>query len=168
MKGGPVMATSDTETVAVEAAQQDEKPNEASSEAQSGTVAEDVPSEAQEAQEPHEKGSEAGKYRVRLREAEAERDKLKASLESVRRQMVEERARKDLAKPAVLWALGVTVDSLLTDDGRIDMKKLDQVVKDAIRDYGLASGPEPLKPNSAQGQVGSPRSHAWADAMRVD
>ena len=69
-------------------------------------------------------GREAAKYRLRLREAEAERDALAGRLEAAQRREAE-RLAADLSQPGDLWLLGgVTLADLLTDDGEVDPAKV--------------------------------------------
>lgn len=72
---------------------------------------------------------EARKYRRRAQTAEAERDTLKARLETLQRGEVERLVADRLADPADVWRDGATLDALLDDDGNIDPKRVDDLTK---------------------------------------
>lgn len=66
---------------------------------------------------------EAARYRVKLREVEAERDALAGQLDAVRRQVAEGHAT-GLARPSDLWLAGTVVADLLDDAGAVDPAKV--------------------------------------------
>lgn len=82
---------------------------------------------------------EAAKYRTRLREAEAERDTLREAVTALQRAEVERIAADRLSNPAGLWAAGVDMATLLTDQGTIDPAKVQQAATEAAEALGLAS-----------------------------
>lgn len=73
---------------------------------------------------------EAAGYRVKLREAEGERDRLAGVVESMQRQEAERLVADaptpgaGLAEGADLWRGGVELSELLDDDGNLDQEKL--------------------------------------------
>lgn len=81
---------------------------------------------------------EAAKYRMRLREAEADRDKLRAALDTAHRTEVERIVTGEggLADGADLWRSGLTLDDLRDGEGALDTKKVE-----AARDHVLAEHP---------------------------
>ena len=120
------------------------------------TDEEQPPTDAEQAEAEHEEGApedrtadplakvrrEAAGYRVKLREAEGERDRLAGVVESMQRQEVE-RVVADtgsvgphLAEGADLWRGGVELAELLDDGGNLDREKLN-----AARDRVAAEHP---------------------------
>jgi len=75
---------------------------------------------------------EARKYRRRAQTAEAERDTLKARLETLQRGEVERLVADRLADPADVWRDGATIDSLVDGDGNIDPKRVDELTKSLL------------------------------------
>ena len=73
-------------------------------------------------------GREAAKYRRRLREAETERDRLSEQVGALQRAEVERLATADDLRPAALWASGVELAGLLTDDGTVDAEKVSAAI----------------------------------------
>src|SRR5690606_20161516 len=62
---------------------------------------------------------EAAKYRRRLREVEAERDRLAGQVEALQRGVIERLcSEKFKLKPEALWAAGYTVADLVDEGGR--------------------------------------------------
>ena len=111
-------------------------------------------------------GREAAKYRLRLREAEAERDALAGRLEAAQRREAE-RLAGELSQPGDLWLLGnVTLTDLLTDDGEVDPAKV-QAATAAVLDArpGLR---RPKFPPVLQGRNPNPPVPAgpsWGDLL---
>lgn len=105
------------------------------------------------------------RYRRRAQAAEAERDQLREQLDAVRRQIAEDAC--GLAKPAGMWAAGVDVNDLFTDDGRLDRDRLSASVTDAVDRLGLTWAPRTPKPDPSQGMSsGSNYGHAtWGDLL---
>ncbi|YAL82849.1 hypothetical protein ACMYYO_13140 [Dermacoccaceae bacterium W4C1] len=92
-------------------------------------------------------GREAARYRVRLREAEAERDALAERLEAAHRREAESIAggpQGRLGKPAALWVGGVSVADLLSDDGVVDPQKVAAEVERVASELGLPRTPQPM------------------------
>ncbi len=73
-------------------------------------------------------GSEAAKYRRRLRDTEAERDTLTARVETMQKREVERLVATDLATPADLWLTDTTMADLVDDNGDIDPAKVGEAV----------------------------------------
>lgn len=83
-------------------------------------------------------GREAAKYRRQLREAESERDTLAGQVESLQRRMIEDYAGRQISRPEALWASGVNVADLLTEDGVPDETKVRNACSAASDRLGLA------------------------------
>ncbi|CAN3126264.1 hypothetical protein ACNUDN_00100 [Mycobacterium sp. smrl_JER01] len=110
------------------------------------------------------------KYRERLRTAEAERDTLRATVESMRRREVERLAAEHLVKPGSLWTVGVELDNLLDDDGTVDPEKVRAAAVDARQQHGLedpqaARKRQPVVPREGNGNTHGP-TNTWADAFK--
>lgn len=99
-------------------------------------------------------GREAARYRRRLRETEAERDTLAARVEALQRAAVEREASGALARPEALWAAGVDLAGLLTDEGTVDAAKVAQAVEDARDRLGLAPAVRTPRADPTQGGRG--------------
>lgn len=110
------------------------------------------------------------KYRERLRQTEAERDTLRATVESMQRREVERLAADHLVKPASLWTVGVELENLLDDDAAVDAEKVRAAALDARQQHGLedpqaARKRQPVVPREGNGNTkGS--SNTWADAFK--
>ncbi len=78
------------------------------------------------------------RYRVQLREAEAERDQLRATVEALQRAEVERLAGRMIQKPGALWAANIALSDLLDDAGTVEPTKVTEAVKTAQKELGLA------------------------------
>ncbi|MGB6147473.1 hypothetical protein [Mycolicibacter algericus] len=74
---------------------------------------------------------EAAKYRVRLREVEAERDLLANRLQAAQERIVTTEAAKHFADPADLWSTTKLAD-LLNESNSVDADKLDAAIGAAL------------------------------------
>lgn len=108
---------------------------------------------------------EAAKYRTRLREAEAERDRLAQRLEALQRSTVETIAGKHLEKPNALWAAGTELANLLDKDGNIDAEKVEAAALTAREDLGLTRAGLLIVPD--QGKTPEPKevAESWQGAF---
>lgn len=103
-------------------------------------------------------GNREARYRTRLRETEADRDRLAAHLATMQRAEVERLAAEHLVKPSGLWASGVTVEALLDENGRVDPAKVQQATAAAIDSLGLHPYVAPPSPLPGGGARPAPRS----------
>jgi hypothetical protein len=115
-------------------------------------------------------GNEAAKYRRRLRETEAERDKLIARVEAMQRNEIQRLAADKLADPADVWRDGATVADILDDDGNIDHDKVSGLVGGLVETHPhwAASVKTPTPRNglrSGASAASQPRPVSWAEAM---
>ena len=119
-------------------------------------------------------GSEGkgGKYRQRLADAEAERDRLAAETErlagvvaAMQQREVDRLCEAANLKPKALAAAGVELADLLGDDGTVDVEKVNDAVGVAREELGL--GPRAPKASPTQGQFGRDGggSDDWAAAF---
>jgi len=83
---------------------------------------------------------DAAKYRERLRDTETTRDTLTGTVETLRRQLIDQQATGAGLKPAALWAT-VTVDALLNDAGAIDAEKVTAAISAAREQLGIGRFP---------------------------
>ena len=97
--------------------------------------------------EPTDTGNrEAAKYRRQLREAEAERDQLRSTIDAMRRRAIEDIAARDhrVAKPEALWNAGADLTEMLADDGQLNLDAVNGWITASVEELGLAqkrSGP---------------------------
>src|SRR5699024_10999869 len=115
------------------------------------------------------KNAEAAKYRVQLREAEAERYTLRQQITAMRTAEIERLAGQHIAKPDALWRTGTTIEDLLTEDGTIDAAAVEAAAQTAISDHGLAAAIPAFQTNPGQGQNGGdtkPEPYTWSSALK--
>ena len=111
------------------------------------------------------------RYREQLRAAEAERDTLRNTVESMQRREVERLAADHLTKPAALWTAGVELSSLLGEDGTVDPDLVLAAAQDARQQLGLEdpqakrrSGPVVPREGTTVGSGG--KSNSWSEAFK--
>ncbi|MDQ1247533.1 MAG: hypothetical protein QG597_1903 [Actinomycetota bacterium] len=85
--------------------------------------------------------SEAARYRRKLREVEAERDRLAAQVEQLQRGIVEGLLEVEVVGIDALSATGAELAALLDDNGLPDTHKVRQAAQDARAALGI---PGPL------------------------
>lgn len=100
-------------------------------------------------------GREAARYRRRLRDTEAERDRMAATVQSYQRRDVES-AATELAAPGDLWLAGVQLPDLLDEGGQVDQDKVREAVAGILaerphwrtvpRPVSFDGGPRPAVP----------------------
>jgi hypothetical protein len=126
--------------------------------------------------ETTETGSTAEKrYRLQLREAEAERDSLRTVVESMRRQDAERLAGDRLASAKLLWTLGQGPADVLTDDGTgVDPDKVSALCDAVLTEYGQGvakrarGGYAPLEGRSPRNRPGGPQTKGLDSAFSPD
>ena len=112
-------------------------------------------------------GREAARYRVRLRETEAERDQLRSLVETLQRAEAERAVSDVLRVPAGLWTAGTALADLLDDQGRVDPEKAIAAARTARETVGLAAARRTPLPDSSQGRgAGGDSRDAWTKAFR--
>lgn len=115
----------------------------------------------------HEQGGqEAKKYRLRLRETEAERDDLQERLQALQRATVEDVATREgrLPSTAALWA-STELSELLDEGGNLDHGKVLAACEKAAEDFNVERVPD-RGPDPSQGQGGDFRGVQFSDAFR--
>jgi hypothetical protein len=88
---------------------------------------------------------EAAKYRTRLREVEAERDKLARRVSDYERAEVERQVAGGggLRNAADFWLAGVSLDDLRDEDGKLDAEKVNAAKKRVVSEHPHWSEPAP-------------------------
>ena len=78
---------------------------------------------------------EAARYRTQLRAAEAERDQLRAQLDRLQTEQVEQLAASaGLAVGKDVWTFGATLQTLRGEDGGVDREMVQGLVADIVKD----------------------------------
>lgn len=119
---------------------------------------------------PEPQSKREARYRVQLRETEAERDTLAARVETMQRAEVERLAADVIAKPDALWASDTTLADLLDDDGQVDRDKVAAAAHAAKEKLGLEIGEAarkkrgPVVPREGTG-TGQSSHNAWKEAF---
>ncbi|MGD9619821.1 MAG: hypothetical protein AB7G47_04630 [Mycolicibacterium sp.] len=110
---------------------------------------------------------EAAKYRHQLRATEAERDDLAARLESVQRSQVESEVSRLGVKPEALWAAGVELGDLLTEDGTVDPNAVADKVAGVREKFGIeTSRPyRGIKGMKSGAGINVPTGSSWSGAF---
>lgn len=112
-------------------------------------------------------GSEAAKYRTRLRETEAERDALASRVETMQRAEVERLAGQHIAKGAAIWATGATLADLVDEGGNISPEKVTDAAQAAADGLGLAAATRTPRPDpSIGGYSEGTTPTSWSEALR--
>lgn len=106
-------------------------------------------------------GSEAAKYRRRLRDTEKERDELAARVEAMQRQQVETLLSRERMTPKALWAVTELAD-VLTDDGLVDPVKVKAAAQAARKELGIDAGLYV----AAEGKVPKPAGNTFTTAFK--
>ncbi|TQO20327.1 hypothetical protein FB472_1958 [Rhodoglobus vestalii] len=107
---------------------------------------------------------EAAKYRERLRTVESERDTGNATVESLRRQIIDGHITSDGMKPSAVWATGHTVADLLNDDGTVNTEAVNDAIKETRETLGISrfAGTGDQGPRQAAPAQDKPK---WSDLL---
>lgn len=120
--------------------------------------------EAEDQERPDNPNREAARYRRQLREVEAERDQISATLGTYRRRDAEQIAETaGMASGADLFALGTDLTDLLDDSGAVDEAK----VRDAAAAALTARPHWGRRVGLDLGVRGTPEQHRKADWQQV-
>ncbi|ODU14003.1 MAG: hypothetical protein ABS80_21260 [Pseudonocardia sp. SCN 72-51] len=120
---------------------------------------------------PSGPAAQAAKYRVRLRETEAERDALSERLNTLQCREVERLAAEHLADGADLWLSGTELTALLDEDGNVDPERVSETATALVQSRPhWAAKPRPGQPLLRKGQLKSGASLApppggWATLL---
>lgn len=117
-------------------------------------------------------GREAAKYRRKLRAAETELETVRAQVDALRRTEIG-RVLKDERrpiKPEAIFAAGIDMQEMLTEDGAIEPAAVLAAVDKAAAVLGIPARLPVAPPANDQGNVGSalPTSStaSWGDVLR--
>lgn len=112
-------------------------------------------------------GGREARYRIRAKEAEAERDALRQRLDGMLTAEAERIGGTTLSRPAALWASGTTLADVLADDGTVDPAKVTDAATRTADALGVAPPTRTPMPDPSQGATGSVGKAVdqWADAF---
>jgi hypothetical protein len=106
------------------------------------------------------------RYRTQLREAEAERDQLRTTVETIQRAEVERVASQTIKKPEALWANGAELASLIDEHGAVDAAAVTAAAEAARDTLGLQPIRHGYVPTEGR-VVGQPApANAWESAFK--
>lgn len=120
----------------------------------------------------HDDGSRTNRekrYRLRLRDAERERDELADTLTRTRQAIVSSVVAGSGYAPRVAELVAADMDKLLDDNGIPDAEKIVSTLAAVVADYGFARQPRTPAPNLQQGSTnggGGAGKASWADAIK--
>lgn len=110
------------------------------------------------------------RYRLRLRDAERERNELADTLTRTRQAIVSSVVAGSGYAPRVAELVAADMDQLLDDNGIPDAEKIVSTLAAVVADYGFARQSRPPHPSPAQGhqsgQLGGVGKASWADAIK--
>lgn len=111
---------------------------------------------------------DAAKYRRRLREAEAHRDRLQAHLDALDRAHADDTITALGVRPEAVWATGTDLAALRDDDGNLDPDRVTAAAQAAADTLGLTPPPQPTGIGGlSSGAMQRPeRRDRFADAFR--
>jgi len=109
------------------------------------------------------------RYREQLREAEAERDRLRGLVEAGQRAEVERLAAARLTDARDLWYRDTSVADMLDDDGHVDPSKLDAAVDSLLAEHSHWAAPArahrgELRSGASERPI-APMAPSWRDAF---
>lgn len=117
-------------------------------------------------EESEESGNaEAAKYRKRLRDTEAERDRLAEQVTALQRQQVDARIAAKGVKPAAVWAI-TNLPDVLGEDGAVDDDKVDAAIQTARDQLGITPiGKGNYVPGVGNMPSAPPKTDRWSEAF---
>ena len=115
--------------------------------------------------EPDNPNHEAAKWRIRLRDTEAERDRLTATLTAVQRGQVESVAIGHGITAEALWASGADLKDLLDADGHPDPNAIATAVRDTREKFGIIPKPASVSGLRSGAAPPQPPANHWRDAF---
>lgn len=126
--------------------------------------------EGQEEPQEEDGNREAARYRRRLRDTEADRDRLAAQVEALQRAEINRLAEREGIKPEALWASGAKLAEMLTADGAVDPGRVTVAANAAEQTLGLnrRRGNHVPREGRQTGQLQPKRSFADAFSPRAE
>jgi len=112
------------------------------------------------------------RYRRRLRDVEAERDRLAAQVEALQRAEVERLAADMLDQPPAVWRLGLSLGDVVGEDGRVDPDRVTTAVANLKQALGVV-GPDdrrrrgPYVPDAGTSVGHGAHRNAWSEAFKL-
>ncbi|MGP4058975.1 hypothetical protein ACTWP6_29905 [Mycobacterium sp. 4D054] len=109
------------------------------------------------------------RYRLRLRDAERQRDELADTLTRTRQAIVSSVVAGSGYAPRVAELVAADMDNLLDDNGIPDAEKIVSTLAAVVADYGFARQPRTPAPNLQQGSTnggGGAGKASWAGAIK--
>ena len=127
-------------------------------------IPEASPAEDAQLDVPSKAGREAARYRTQLREAEAQRDTIRAQLVALQNQMIETSLPPNLKPEA--WRLAhPDISDLLSEDGTINRDALTEAISIAVETLGVQN-PGPIIPTQGKQPDRAPgKRNAFAGAF---
>ncbi|RNL51582.1 hypothetical protein [Arthrobacter oryzae] len=113
-------------------------------------------------------GREAAKYRRQLRDTEAERDTLTGTVETLRKQLINQNMpRSSSINSDALWKAGHAPAEMFKDDGSIDTEKLAEAAKATHELFGLSYGAKSVVRRSGDRSedLSRPSGPTWGEAL---
>jgi hypothetical protein len=123
-----------------------------------------TPTPAAPESEPEPGTNREARYRKQLRETETERDTLRERVAAFQRSEAERLS--NLEKPAALWATGLEVSEVLTEDGQIDPAKVAAAAQLAHEQLGASRPVRVPSANPAQGASAVVPVDNWKAAFK--
>ncbi|OBI62935.1 hypothetical protein A5667_00100 [Mycolicibacterium fortuitum] len=120
-----------------------------------------------DAQDDSTRSNREKRYRLRLREAEQQRDELADTLNRTRQAIVASVVAGSGYAPKVAELVAADMDALLTN-GLPDPEKIAGALTAVVADFGFARQPRPPQPNHQQGTSSGqpPANPSWAGAIK--
>lgn len=131
------------------------------------TSATEATTEATEASSTEGAGREAAKYRRKLRDAEAERDQLRTTLDTVQRAEVVRHIGNRIASPELLWIDGNKAGDFFNDKGGVDEAKVTKRLQEIRVKFGdgVMKSRGPYAPNEGRNPTNPARGNKFASAF---
>ena len=113
------------------------------------------------------RSSREKRYRLRLREAERERDELRTQLDALRQSIVDDIAEASGLPHPELLGHDHELTDFIADDGTVDRDKVTEAAAAAVQKYHIRA-PKTPKPNQQQGTGGgrSGGQSSWSGALK--
>lgn len=115
----------------------------------------------------HAAAQEAGRWRLKFREAEAERDALAARVDALQRAQVDAVIEAHGIKPKALWAAGAQLADLLDDDGVPDPGKVKTAVDAAKEALGIEARQRTVTGLKSGTMRQQPPVNQWLEAFKA-
>ncbi|XAS63108.1 hypothetical protein ACOM2C_06650 [Pseudarthrobacter sp. So.54] len=135
-----------------------------------GDLSTTEPTDDGEGEGGNKAGREAAKYRRQLRDTEAERDTLTGTVDSLRKQLINQNMpRSSSVNSDALWKAGFTPAEMFAEDGSINTEKLTEAAKATHELFGLSYGAKSVVRRSGDRSedLSSPSGPSWGEALNA-